>query len=115
VYPRTTLWICLLLLVLSKVPLPLSAQRRGQVPTDQPPSTPEQQITRAEQEMAKRANQQRQVELKRDTDKLFQLATELKQDVDKTNEGVLSLEVVKKAEEIEKLAHSVKERMKGPR
>ena len=34
--------------------------------------------------------------------------------VDKSNENVLSLDVVKKAEEIEKLAHSVKDKMKGP-
>jgi len=115
VRPRTTFWICVLLLVFWTVPVPLSAQRRGQIPPEQPPSTQDQQITRAEQEMARRANQQRQAELKRDTDKLFQLATELKQEVDKTNAGVLSLEVVKKAEEIEKLAHSVKERMKGTR
>jgi len=33
--------------------------------------------------------------------------------VDKTNEGTLSVDVVKKAEEIEKLAHSVKDKMKG--
>jgi hypothetical protein len=37
----------------------------------------------------------------------------LKEYVDKTNEHVLSLEVLKKAEEIEKLAHSVKTKMKG--
>ena len=47
-------------------------------------------------------------------DKLFKLATELKGYVDKSNENVLSLDVLKKAEEIEKLAHSVKEKMKGP-
>lgn len=63
--------------------------------------------------MAKKANQARQAQLKRDTDKLFQLSTELKQYVDKTNENVMSFEVIKKAEEIEKLAHSVKEKMKG--
>jgi spore coat polysaccharide biosynthesis protein SpsF (cytidylyltransferase family) len=66
-----------------------------------------------EKDMAKKANQQRQAELKRDTDKLYRLANELKQYVDKTNENVLSLEVLKKAEEIEKLAHSVKDKMKG--
>jgi hypothetical protein len=33
--------------------------------------------------------------------------------VDKSSEDTLSLEVVKKAEEIEKLARSVKEKMKG--
>ena len=64
--------------------------------------------------MAKGANQQRQAELKRDTDKLLKLSTELKAYVDKSNENVLSLDVIKKAEEIEKLAHSVKDKMKGP-
>ena len=66
-----------------------------------------------EKDMAKKANQQRQADLKRDTDKLLTLATELQQYVDKSNENVLSLDVIKKAEEIEKLAHSVKEKMKG--
>ena len=63
--------------------------------------------------MAKKANQERQADLKRDTEKLLKLATELKEYVDKTNEGMLSVDVVKKAEEIEKLAHSVKDKMKG--
>ena len=63
--------------------------------------------------MAKKANLERQADLKRDTDKLLKLANELKEYVDKTNEGTLSVDVVKKAEEIEKLAHSVKDKMKG--
>jgi hypothetical protein len=45
---------------------------------------------------------------------LLKLSVELKQSVDKSDENVLSLEVIKKAEEIEKLAHSVREKMKGP-
>jgi hypothetical protein len=68
---------------------------------------------RAEKEMAKRANQEREAQLKRDTERLFKLATELKDYVDKSNENTLSLNVIKKADEIEKLAHSVKEKMKG--
>ncbi|HXY07612.1 MAG TPA: hypothetical protein VEI52_07150 [Terriglobales bacterium] len=68
---------------------------------------------RAEKEMAKRANQEREAQLKRDTERLYKLATELKDYVDKTNENTLSLNVIKKADEIEKLAHSVKEKMKG--
>ncbi len=64
--------------------------------------------------MAKKANLDRQAALKNDTDKLVKLAGELKDYVDKSNENVLSLEVLKKAEEIEKLAHNVKEKMKGP-
>ncbi|HXY13138.1 MAG TPA: hypothetical protein VEI26_01410 [Terriglobales bacterium] len=68
---------------------------------------------RMEKEMAKKANEERQAQLRRDSDRLFKLATELKDSVDKSNQNTLSVEVIKKAEEIEKLAHSVKEKMKG--
>jgi len=43
----------------------------------------------------------------------LQLATELKDDVNRTNENVLSIDVIKKADEIEKLAKSVREKMKA--
>ena len=36
----------------------------------------------------------------------------LKAEVDKTNKDMLSLNVIRKADEIEKLAHNVKEKMK---
>lgn len=65
-----------------------------------------------ERERLKERNKQRQAKLKRDTDKLLAVATELKEYVDKTNENVLSVDVVRKADEIEKLAHSIKEKMK---
>ena len=63
--------------------------------------------------MEKKANEQRHADLKRDTERLLQLSTELKEYVDKSNENVLSVDVVRKAEEIEKLAHSVKTKMRG--
>jgi len=66
-----------------------------------------------QREMAKRLNKERQASLKKDTDRLFQLATELKQSVDKSNENVMSIDVIRKAEEIEKLAKQVKDKMKG--
>jgi hypothetical protein len=66
-----------------------------------------------EKDMAKKANRERQAQLQRDTDNLLKLATELKQYVDKSNENTLSVDVIRKAEEIEKLAHSVKEKMKA--
>jgi hypothetical protein len=69
---------------------------------------------RMARDIAKKANQSRQTLLRADTDKLLKLAVELKDYVDKSNANVLSLEVVKKADEIEKLAHSVKDKMKGP-
>lgn len=64
-------------------------------------------------QQARSRNSDRQKQLVQDTNKLLALATELKQDVDKTNKDMLSVDVVRKADEIEKLAHSVKERMKG--
>jgi hypothetical protein len=75
--------------------------------------TPDEQQLRLEREQAKKLNQDRHASLKRDTDKLLKLSTELKDYVDKSNENMLSVDVVKKAEEIEKLARNVKEKMKG--
>ncbi|HET9839772.1 MAG TPA: hypothetical protein VFR84_16210 [Candidatus Angelobacter sp.] len=65
-----------------------------------------------QERMFKQANKKRQEDIKNDTEKLFQLATELKAAVDKTNENMLSLEVIRKAEQVEKLAKKVKENMK---
>ena len=76
-----------------------------------PPVSEEQH--QAIQKMEKMANKKREADLKRDTDRLLQLATELKASVDKSDENVLSVDVVKKADQIEKLAHSVKTKMKG--
>ena len=66
-----------------------------------------------EEKQARTRNSERQKKLVADTDKLLALATELKQEVDKTDKDKLSVDVVKKADEIEKLARSVKEKMKG--
>jgi hypothetical protein len=65
-----------------------------------------------QQRQMKALNLQRQQEIRKDTDRLFQLATELKAAVDKSNENMLSLDVVRKADEVEKLAKQVKEKMK---
>jgi hypothetical protein len=64
-------------------------------------------------EREKARNKQRQEDLKRDTDKLYQLATELKNAVDKTNENMLSIDVIRKTEESEKLAKNVRNKMKA--
>jgi hypothetical protein len=99
---------------MSPQPFPPQRQPAGQLGRpgqDQPPTTlPDPTIA---QRQARLRNNDRQQRLVADTDKLLTLATELKQDVSKTNQDVLSVDVIKKADEIEKLAHSVKERMKG--
>jgi biopolymer transport protein ExbD len=57
------------------------------------------------------ANQQRQVEIRRDTDKMAELTQQLKEYLSK-NDQVMSLDAIKKVEQIEKLAHNVKGKMK---
>jgi hypothetical protein len=73
----------------------------------------EEWITKQQREQARQRNIERQQKLKKETDRLLELATELKQYVDRTNENTLSVDVVRKCEEIEKLAKDVKNRMKG--
>ena len=99
-----------------------SGQGRGSMPGRESPSTmpgindtgPGPSMSpQLEQDQAKLRNKDRQKQLVADTQKLLALATELKTDVDKSNKDTLSMDVIKKADEIEKLAHSVKERMKG--
>lgn len=79
-----------------------------------PPTDEDEARARITHDMEKRANKERIAALKGDTDKLLKLSVELKAYVDKSDENVLSLDVLKKATEIEKLAHSVREKMKGP-
>jgi hypothetical protein len=54
----------------------------------------------------------RQKALAQQAQRLVDMATELKVQVDKTNKNILSLEVVRKAEEIETFAHHMKEQAK---
>jgi hypothetical protein len=82
--------------------------RQGPTTSNIPVRT-EEQIDR---ERAQKANELLQMEIKRDTDKLVTLSSELKEFVDQHSQGVLSLDAVKKAEQIEKLAKSLKSKIK---
>jgi hypothetical protein len=66
-----------------------------------------------EEQLTDRRNVERQKQLEADTEKLYTLAQQLRDEVAKTNKDQLSVLVVKKSEEIEKLAKSVKEKMRG--
>ena len=61
--------------------------------------------------MAKQRNQERFAKIKKDTDQLLELATQLKQSVDAAGDQTLSLAVIRKAEQIEKLARQVRQKM----
>ena len=66
-----------------------------------------------EQQQRRARNAERQKQLIADTQKLVALATELQGEVDKSTKDMLSLDVVRKADEIDKLARSVRDRMKN--
>jgi hypothetical protein len=89
------------------------AQADQTVPGVVPVAPPDERTVKMEDEQAKMRNAERQKKLVEDTTRLLALANELKASVDKSDKNTLSLDVVRKADEIEKLAHSVKERMKG--
>jgi hypothetical protein len=55
----------------------------------------------------------RQKQLANDTAKLLTLANELKAELDKSSKDTLSVSVIKKAEQVEKLAHKVRDEMKA--
>jgi hypothetical protein len=78
---------------------------------EEPPPDPA--LEKMKKSAEKQRNQQRQTDLQKDTDQLFKLASELKKSVDSSNEHVLSLEVIRKTEQIEKLARSVRDKMKA--
>ena len=119
-FARPTLWIVFVGaatgLALGSLPLPphsipaappltVEVQDRVTSGTDQTPSLKAKQ----KQELLK-ANFEK---VKRDADDLLVLAKSLQEDVGKSNENVLSLRVVEKAEKIEKLAKRIKSTAKG--
>jgi DNA-binding transcriptional regulator GbsR (MarR family) len=115
----TRLSVCLLSLCLCAVPGFSQSRQTAPPPVrsgDVNPTMTDEEEARARitHDMEKKAAKERVAALKTDTDKLLKLSVELKQYVDKSDENVLSLDVIKRAEEIEKLAHSVREKMKGP-
>jgi hypothetical protein len=82
---------------------------------NRPPDKNEQMAMHEQQAKNKNvdaANVERKRQITDDSARLLKLASDLKAEVDKTSKDTLSLGVIRKAEEIEKLAHNVKEKMK---
>ena len=66
-----------------------------------------------QQQLEKSRQNERQRRMTADTNRLLALASELKADSDKTKQDTTTTADIRKIEEIEKLAHNVKERMKN--
>lgn len=108
--------------MLQQSPTPPTGNSPRTTPPSQPPdmsTTPgvdDQQdpaMLQFERRQALMRNAERQKDLVRDTQKLYELASQLRDEVAKTNKDTLSIDVIKKADEIEKLAKSVSNKMKG--
>jgi len=95
-------------------PVPLGGQNSmgGMSPISGRNDIPDPLGPRLQEQQAKSRNSDRQRRLVEDTDRLLSLAADLKQQMG-TSGNAMSADMVKKAEEIEKLAKSVRERMKG--
>jgi hypothetical protein len=66
-----------------------------------------------DEERLKAMNDDRRKKLSADVERLQALTNELRSDIDKANKDELSVTVIRKAAEIEKLAHDVQSRMKN--
>lgn len=90
-----------------------------QIPQPPNPSSPagkepnDAAMSEIQHKQEKLRQDERQKRLVTDSDKLLTLATQLHEEVAKTDKNILSVDVIRRADEIEKLAHNVKERMKS--
>jgi hypothetical protein len=114
---------CAVMAAFSSVVGPGQSNRAGMpksttIPDNRPDTLPDvnQQMVMREQQIKKQnfeeVNAERKKLIADESALLLKLATDLKSEVDKTNQDTLSLNVIRKADTIEKLAHDVKEKMK---
>jgi hypothetical protein len=91
---------------------PDPAQPKAQAsPNTHEPSPPPAIDPKSESPTPATPEEMRQAQIEADTKKLFQLSAELRAEVAKTYKESLSLTVLKKAEEVEKLAKTLKAEM----
>ena len=97
---------------LAAIPSRLESQQPAKRPPypDQKPGENEPEVKPDPHALLK----ENQKNIKKDVERLVELAEDLKKEVDKTDSAdVLSLQMVKKAEEIEKLARQIKNLARG--
>ncbi len=79
-----------------------------------PEHTPTAEETRQQKHMERDLAKQRYQQMRHDSEQLVLLSNQLKRYVDTAGENILSVDVLKKADEIEKLVRDNKNKMKGP-
>jgi hypothetical protein len=101
---------CLAVFIFGSISI-AAAQQPAQDCAPQPPVAQAPTTVDATTDSSKPTTPQ-QKQLADDTAKLLTLANELKTELDKSNKDTLSLSVIKKAGQVEKLAHKVRDEMK---
>ena len=117
VYPKPSLFIAIAVALFLSAGRPLAAQTPASEAAT-PAASSNTQTAAPAQPAPKDAvkptpKQAREAQIEADTEKLFQLAQELKVEVDKSSKDTMSLSVIKKSEEIEKLARALKQEMRA--
>lgn len=123
--PRRSTWLRGVVLIFATATLFAIAQEAPPGSPDRPlidpvlskPPDKNAQMQMQQQQQTKKAsfeaaNTERRRQIADDSSKILELATELKKEVDKTDKDTLSINVIRKAEMIEKLAKGVREKMK---
>jgi hypothetical protein len=96
--------------ITAQSPVIRSPQQPQNPSSGQTPDTEAQPVP----DLDKKILENNEKDMKKKVEQLYELAKELKEEVEKTDSTkVLSLNVVKKTEEIEKLAHDIRNRSKG--
>jgi|SRR5215831_13557292 len=88
----------------------MAAQAAAPAAESKPETT--QPAIQTRQQKATEAENLRKKQIADGSTKILSMALALKAEVDKTTKDTLSINVIRKADEIEKLAHTVKEKMK---
>jgi len=117
---KRTVWLGLFLGVVTVVLTPVAGEGMLQFPhippeiTRIPDRTDQDKINenKNQEQNLDAINEARRKQIADESAALLKLATDLKSEVDKTNKDTLSMNVIRKADAIEKLAHDVKEKMK---
>ena len=76
------------------------------------PEASAQSDQKTEQQSLNTPGSDRRKQIADESTQLLALAMDLKTEVDKTNRDMLSISVIRKADQIEKLAHNVKDKLK---
>lgn len=104
--------------ILALCPASTAAQVDQQIPpplaprTNNPPG-PDTTLRKMTERMAKERNTERQKKIVADTEKLLAMAQKLNDEVSHSTKNELAVDVVQQAAEIEKLAKSIKEKMRN--